>query len=193
MTQLSTKEAAFVAQVSTSTVHRAIDRDEVESGGSRRQRELGVPEVLYLRVRRELTSVLSKRARKQLYRSFRVEFSQKGNLGGFRRRFEVGPVHVEVGEAVRSVAERMGWLEEARRHVVEDEEVRGGEPVVRGTRIPVYLLAELTKQGATREELLEDYPVLSPEALESALVYAETHPRRGRKPKTPPWRRSSTA
>jgi len=176
-----------------SSKHRAIDRDEVESGGGRRRRELGVPEVLYLRVRRELTPVLSKGARKKLYRSFRVEFDRKGGLVGFRRRFGVRPVHVEMGEAVERVAERMRKLEAVWRHVAQDEEIRGGEPVVRGTRIPAYLLAELAEEGATRKELLEDSPALTPETLEAALIYAKTHPRRGRKPKIPPWRRPATA
>lgn len=56
-------------------------------------------------------------------------------------------------------------------------DVRAGEPVVRGTRVPVHLLADLSDQGASREELLEDYPAVSPEALDAALRYARLHPR----------------
>jgi uncharacterized protein (DUF433 family) len=70
--------------------------------------------------------------------------------------------------------------------VVSDPEIRGGEPVVRGTRIPVHTLAELARQGAPRDELLEDYPSLTPETLDAALLYARMHPERDR-PRTPPW------
>jgi uncharacterized protein (DUF433 family) len=55
-------------------------------------------------------------------------------------------------------------------------DVRAGEPVVRGTRVPVHLLADLSDQGASREELLEDYPAVSPEALDAALRYARLRP-----------------
>ena len=87
----------------------------------------------------------------------------------------------------------MARLEAAREYVVQDEEIRGGEPTVRGTRIPVYLLEELTEQGATEEEILDDYPSLTPESLRAALLYAQTHPRRGRKPEVPPWRAGQAA
>jgi hypothetical protein len=52
---------------------------------------------------------------------------------------------------------------------------------------------EIVEQGASTEELLADYPAPSAETLSSALVFAETHPKRGRKPVTPPWRRQTSA
>ena len=87
----------------------------------------------------------------------------------------------------------MSRLEAGREYVVRNEETLGGEPIVRGTRIPVYLLEELTEQGATEEELLADYPSLTPESLRAALIYARTHPRRGRKPDALPWRKGQAA
>ena len=68
--------------------------------------------------------------------------------------------------------------------VVSDPDVRGGEPVVRGTRVPVAVLADLTAAGASLTELLEDYPSLTPELLRAALRYAAANPR-------PPTRRAS--
>jgi len=41
---------------------------------------------------------------------------------------------------------------------------------VKGTRIPVSVLAELVEQGATREELLEDYPSLTAESRNAPLT-----------------------
>lgn len=55
-------------------------------------------------------------------------------------------------------------------------DVRAGGPVVRGTRVPVHLLADLSDQGASREALLEDYPAVSPEALDAALRHARLRP-----------------
>lgn len=62
--------------------------------------------------------------------------------------------------------------------VTIDPEVCGGAPVVRGTRIPVHTLAALADQGAPGEELLEDYPSLTPGSLSAALEYARAYPRR---------------
>lgn len=75
---------------------------------------------------------------------------------------------------------------ETRPLVVIDPEVRGGEPVVRGTRIAVHVLADLFAQGASREELLDDHPSLNPESLDAALAYAQTHPRPA-STRRPPW------
>jgi uncharacterized protein (DUF433 family) len=52
----------------------------------------------------------------------------------------------------------MERLRRARAAVEVDPQIRGGEPVVRGTRIPVYMIANLEKAGETRDRILEDYP-----------------------------------
>jgi uncharacterized protein (DUF433 family) len=90
------------------------------------------------------------------------------------------------------VLEGLREIEAMREYVVADPEIRGGEPVVKGTRVPVYRLAELANQGVPERELLEDYPGVSASALRAALTYARTHPRRGR-PKRGPWHRSGRA
>jgi uncharacterized protein (DUF433 family) len=46
--------------------------------------------------------------------------------------------------------------------------VRGGEPVFRGTRIPVSTIVRKLERGASRSELLEDYPKLSHADLDLA-------------------------
>lgn len=71
-------------------------------------------------------------------------------------------------------------LNAARAIVSSSTDVLGGAPVIRGTRIPVYDVASAKTAGASEMELLEDYPSLTPEMLELALLYAEANPRRGR-------------
>jgi uncharacterized protein (DUF433 family) len=66
------------------------------------------------------------------------------------------------------------------RHVVIDPEIMGGLPVIRGTRIPVYTILGRIEEGETMDEIGEDFDHVSREALEAALTYARTHPRRGR-------------
>lgn len=84
---------------------------------------------------------------------------------------------------LRSAPLRGTW-----RYVSIRRDVRAGEPVVRGTRVPVHMLADLADQGASREELLEDYPAVSSKALLAALRYACLHPDQT-PPLPPPWRR----
>jgi uncharacterized protein (DUF433 family) len=47
-----------------------------------------------------------------------------------------------------------------------------GKPVIRGTRIPVELLLRKLSEGASETDLLDAYPRLSREDIQSALAYA---------------------
>lgn len=48
----------------------------------------------------------------------------------------------------------------------------GGRPCIRGMRIRVKDVLELLAAGASREEILEDYPYLEPEDITAALEFA---------------------
>lgn len=47
-----------------------------------------------------------------------------------------------------------------------------GKPVIRGLRISVEMLLELLANGASEQEILEDYPELEVDDLRAALLYA---------------------
>lgn len=176
-------EAAFVAGVSPRAVNQAIDRNEIRTFRLTQKdasgRALGGAELLYL----SLNGLLSSRARKELYRV----------LVG--RELDAVPVMIEMEGAVRldirrplaAVRARLEVLERIKSLVEVDPEIRGGEPVFCGTRIPVHMIAEFLGKGVPRDEILEDYPSLDEESLEVAAQYAVLYPRRGR-PKEAPWR-----
>lgn len=50
--------------------------------------------------------------------------------------------------------------------------VMGGDACIRQTRIPVWLLVSLRRQGASEAYLLEDYPTLTATDLVNAWHYA---------------------
>lgn len=50
--------------------------------------------------------------------------------------------------------------------------VMGGQPCVRGTRIPVSRVLELLAQYPDHEELFRDYPTLKPEDILEVLAFA---------------------
>jgi len=56
--------------------------------------------------------------------------------------------------------------------ITVDPEVCGGRPCVRGTRMRVSDLVEMIAAGATRTEILHDFPYLSDEDISAALTYA---------------------
>ena len=47
-----------------------------------------------------------------------------------------------------------------------------GKPVFKGTRLTVQFVLDLLAQGATKEELISDYPPLSLDHIQAALAYA---------------------
>ena len=55
----------------------------------------------------------------------------------------------------------MNW----QNHIVVDPKVLVGKPVVKGTRIAVELVLDLLAQGWTEQQLLENYPGLTPESV----------------------------
>ena len=63
-------------------------------------------------------------------------------------------------------------MEEVMDRIVIDPEVLAGKPVIKGTRIPVYLIIELLGNGVTEKEVLWEYPTLKKEDIKAALLYA---------------------
>jgi uncharacterized protein (DUF433 family) len=53
--------------------------------------------------------------------------------------------------------------------------VVGGDPCIVRTRIPVWLLEQARRLGATEADLLADYPSLRAEDLVNAWAYARAH------------------
>lgn len=53
-----------------------------------------------------------------------------------------------------------------------DPQILLGKPVIRGTRIPVYVIVGLIAEGQTVQYVLENYPDLTPEDISQALQFA---------------------
>jgi uncharacterized protein (DUF433 family) len=62
-----------------------------------------------------------------------------------------------------------------------DEEVLGGTPIIKGTRVPVYDVAASMDAGFSMKRILSAYPGLDEKAVELAALYAEANPQRGRR------------
>lgn len=62
-------------------------------------------------------------------------------------------------------------MEELLDRITVDPDVLVGKPVIRGTRITVYLIVELVENGIATGEILKEYPRLKEEDVKAALVY----------------------
>ncbi|MEB3217366.1 MAG: DUF433 domain-containing protein [Nostocales cyanobacterium 94392] len=60
----------------------------------------------------------------------------------------------------------MNW----QNYIHSDSEVLLGKPTVKGTRISVEFLLGLLAVGWTEEQILENYPTLTPEALRAVFA-----------------------
>jgi uncharacterized protein (DUF433 family) len=60
---------------------------------------------------------------------------------------------------------------EIQKRIHRDPEILAGKPVIRGTRIPVYVIIDLFWNGLSEAEIVEDYPSLSVEDVRAALAF----------------------
>ena len=62
----------------------------------------------------------------------------------------------------------MDWRE----HIETRKEVMGGKPVIRGTRITVEIILDWLAAGWSEQEIFDNYPRLTPEALKAIFAFA---------------------
>jgi len=62
--------------------------------------------------------------------------------------------------------------EDLHQRITMNPGVMAGKAVIRGTRIAVDLVVRMVAQGIPEEELLREYPRLTKEDIQAALMYA---------------------
>jgi uncharacterized protein (DUF433 family) len=62
----------------------------------------------------------------------------------------------------------MDWQQ----YIHSDPEVLLGKPVIKGTRLAVDFILGLLAAGWTEQQVLENYPALTPDALRAVFAYA---------------------
>ena len=161
-------EAAVLTGLSLKAVNNAIDRNTVSAvPGEEGGRLLDARALMSLSIERRLSAgIATAELRRKVFDALADAPRDAVSLEG-------GLIKID--------------LRRARRMVVSDPEILGGDPVFRRTRVPVHLVAELVGRGSTPAELIESYPRLTAEMVRLAPVYAAAYPLRGPKRKLP-WR-----
>lgn len=180
---LTPTEAALVADVSVRDINRAID-------------EKILPERFYtLTDGRRLDAAACPLVGFYFHAAKALTAEERGlviRLVSERREPEPadwtvrdGFLTVNLEEFVAGARDRHARLTEARALVVEDPDILGGTPVIRGTRIPVYDVAASVAAKLPRDRVRAAYPGLDDRMIDLAALYAEAVPPRGRPRRTP--------
>ncbi len=174
-------EAAVLTGLTLKAVNNAIDKKTISAvPGEEGGRLLDARALVSLALERRLADRVAPELRRQVFDA----------LAGSPRNvvsLEGGLVKIDLREPRRELATSLRELRRARRLVISDPEIMGGDPVFRGTRVPVHLVAELVAQGSKPAELTDSYPRLTADMIRLAPVYAAAYPLRGR-PRRQPWR-----
>lgn len=187
-----TPVAAYVAGVSEKVIWQAIERSEIKPSrqalGRRSEYVFEVKDLVYLRLRSRVRGFLGPTGRRCLYEAMsRLEDQLEGFQLGIELRL-TETVYLRLDSIVEEVMWALKEVSTAEEWVTSEPGIRGGEPVVKGTRVPVYLLADLQAKGVSSEEILADYPSVTPEALRAAITWSKLHPKRGRPSAGARWR-----
>jgi len=62
-------------------------------------------------------------------------------------------------------------MKDLSKYIVVDEKVLGGKPTIKGTRLSVEFILKLLAEGWSEAQILENYPRLTREALQTVYTY----------------------
>jgi uncharacterized protein (DUF433 family) len=175
-------EAAVLTGRSLKAVNNAIDKKTISAvPGEEGGRLLDARALVSLSIERRLSDrIATPDLRRKVFDALADAPRNVVSLEG-------GLIKIDLREPRRALAASLRDLRRVRRLVVSDPKILGGEPVFRGTRVPVHLIAELVAQGSKPTELIEGYPRLTADMIRLAPIYAAAYPLRGR-PRRQPWR-----
>jgi uncharacterized protein (DUF433 family) len=175
-------EAAVLTGLSLKAVNNAIDKKTVSAvPGEEGGRLLDARALVSLSIERRLSAgIATPELRRKVFDALAEAPRNVVSLEG-------GLIKIDLRAPRRELAASLRDLRRARRLIVSDPEILGGDPVFRGTRVPVHMIAELVAQGSKPDELIDSYPRISAEMIRLAPVYAAAYPLRGR-PRRQPWR-----
>jgi uncharacterized protein (DUF433 family) len=184
---LTTSEVAELSGAPKRLVEKAIEQRVLSARftsrpamGRRVRRMLPTYSVVYAAALNRLRLKLSIAHKKELARVIARRPQSK--------RVKVArAVEINISELVGDALERTEKYRAARdAFIVMDEEIMGGTPIIRGTRMTVYSLLGRIEHGEYIEDIVAENPDVSREAIEAAIIYARTHPQLGR-PQGRPW------
>jgi uncharacterized protein (DUF433 family) len=188
MKGFSLREAAAIAEIPENTIRTAIEKRSIRPPSSRAGKsiryEFDMNELLFIKLLTEFPFSLPKEDKDSLRQLV-------GKSSGSAGRWQMhGPdLLMKKGELSVSVhfhplreqlVRNANLYRQGLDLIVTDPGILAGEPVFKGTRIPLEHLAGLLRKGVSETEIREDYPALSDLDLAFASIHARMGPPPGR-------------
>jgi uncharacterized protein (DUF433 family) len=182
-TPLTPREVTELSGTPRHIVEKAIEERVLRvhipaRAGANRRRMLPMHAVVYAVVVSKLDLRLTATHKKRLL----GKLAHLKSADMHKARVELAPaVEIDVGRLAGDVLERAERYRSARDESIQvDEDIMGGTPIVRGTRMTVYSVLGRIDHGETIDDVLADNPDLGRDVIEAAVTYARTHPLMGR-------------
>jgi len=172
-------EAAAIAEISPETIRTALEKKSVMSShgtgvGKATRHHFSSQDVLLLKVLTEFPFALSKHDKESLAQLLVRNRQQAAGWSIRGSRLEYSGREMRLSIELKSVREKLNrnlalyrW---GKKRVVSRPDVLGGEPVFRGTRVPLQHVAGLFRKGIPEEEIREDFPHLKARDLKYARL-----------------------
>lgn len=183
---INAAEAIFISDISERDVHRIVDEnllsDRTPKGKNKRFDGL---DLILLSFYFHTANELSKPARMTVIDSFIKKFGAR-----FKRSPQAnedwtvavgadGHIKVDFAKRIEAIHRRMAALD-AVNALVSVTDAFDGEPVFKGTRVPVRTVDVLLKKGVSPKDLTAHFPTLTKEMIEAAPLWVRVHPAKGR-------------
>lgn len=171
---ITRKEAALLSGASESAINKAIEQRVVDTTAVSRQALLDARDVAAFALFADLKITVSVTQKRRIRRWLRgADVGAETSLGPH--------VVVRMSEDLgRTASAALRYAQLKERYLEINPDRQGGEPVIRGTRIPIRGLAKQIEAGETTDELRRQYDYIDDDAFEFAVQWARSNPRRGR-------------
>ena len=184
----SLREAAAIAEIPESAIRTAIEKRSIRPSSSRVGKsiryEFDINELLFMKLLTEFPFSLPKEDKDSLRQ---LVGKSSGSVGRWQMR---GPnllmkkgelsVSVHYHPLRKQLVQNVNLYRKGIGRIVSDPEILSGEPVFKGTRIPLEHIAGLFRKGVSEGEIREDYSALSDVDLAFAFIHARMSPPPGR-------------
>jgi len=188
----TTAEAADLFFNAPAATEKAIEEGIVKvrkapapKAGARVRRLLSAEALYFVAFLKRCDLEFSQDQKRRLWARFKETPADR--LLAARWRLSAG-IEVHPGELLVTVHDRVVRYAGARKRWIErNRDIKGGTPVIKGTRMSVYSVRGRIDHGDSIEDVMEDNPDLPRDAIEAALAYARANPLVGR-PGGKPWR-----
>jgi uncharacterized protein (DUF433 family) len=177
MIQLTTAEVVALFGLSESQIRKDVEHGLFQAPKVSSPPRFDLPHVAYFKAVAAMGLSLSVEDRRSLFAVI-ADALAKGEVPRRVPWREV--VDLKLADIVRDVSARLRAFDRWKDTVETRDDVLGGEPTFRGTRLAVRHVGRMVINGVPAEEIQDDYPYLKPADIDFARLFALAYPPRGR-------------